>query len=190
MRMSLMWVMVGGLVCSCAAIPKPSPSSPEAGDTAGVSFQLLAAGPEGGAAQGLANRAELASGTRVALRLVPEVPGYVYLWHRGADTKALPERLAPPPGGNAIRSLPRAPLALPAEGQWYKLDDQPGKEVFYLVASRQPLDGPAQEALLATIPDEREPPTSSTGNRDGGVTYRVAMDASGVARFAFVLLHR
>lgn len=162
--------------------------APRAGG--GVSFQLLAAGPEGGAARALPYRAELTSGARFALRIVVEQPAHVYIWHRGGAAGASPELLLPSAGAAATQTLPQAPLMVPAQGQWYTLDRQPGKEVFYVVAAREVLDDARLAALATEIDAEREPPSTTSRDRDGGPAYRVAMDESGLARLAFVLLHR
>lgn len=186
------------LAAGCAttsAVTNTGGPAPEAGTTrggggGGLSFQLVVTGGEGTAARGVPNRVELPSGTRFAVRLVAEQPAYVYAWHRGDGPTAKAERILPAEGGAATQALPQAPIVLPAEGQWFSLDDKPGKEYFYAIASTAALDEGKLQAIAADIPIDREPPMTSASDRDGGPLYRAGADETGLARLVFTIVHR
>lgn len=190
-RMSALPVLVLSALplLGCAAHGTGATAPEAATRSGGLAFQLLTAS-DGAAVRALPYRAPLQSGARFALRIVAEQPAYLYVWHRGGAPGATPEALLPAPGDAAAPTLPQQPLVLPGEGQWFTLDNQPGKELFYVVAAREPLDSARLTAVVAQIPTEREPPSTTSSDRIPGPTYRVAMDQSGLCRLAFVLQHQ
>jgi hypothetical protein len=83
---------------------------------------------------------ELESGTRLKFLVEPLSAGSVYLLLLDAegDLQVLYRQLA---------SGAEDPAYVPAGRQWFQLDEQPGRETFFILASREPLN--ELDALLA-----------------------------------------
>lgn len=186
---------VGGLclVVGCAQpspAPQPALRSPAAATTPAmvrpaVGLQVVLRGPAGVATRALAHREKLPTGARVALQLTVRGarPLWLYAYHRGVDGALEPLQAQP------ARVAPGQLYERPEAGLWYRLEGTGGRETFYVIAAAEPL-GAGLEAVLARLPDEREPPPlSSTSNRFPGPMYQQALDEHGVAAAVFTLLH-
>jgi len=81
-------------------------------------------------------KARLRTGDKLKMYLKTRHPCYFYLFHQGPDSRLT--LLFPP-------SLPTkalnggARMTIPAEGQWFELDEQTGTETFHVLVSATPL---------------------------------------------------
>lgn len=181
-----------GWLGGCAAPVSPPPlaaqsaalSASRAASGAAVNLQVVLRGPEGIATRAVAHRDSLPTGARVALRLTVEGPQPLWLHAYHRNPAGTLEALQPPQ-----QRGPGEVLELPGAGLWFRLADAPGKESFYVLASPSPL-GARLDAVLAALPDDREPPPlSSTSSRFPGPSYRQELGERGVATLAFTLVH-
>ncbi|MFO0575746.1 MAG: hypothetical protein U1A78_17250 [Polyangia bacterium] len=150
-----------------------------------MSLQVVLRGPAGVATRALASREKLPTGARVALhlRVRGARPLWLYAYHRGAGGALEPLQERP------ARVAPGELYERPDAGLWYRLEGTGGRETFYVLAAAEPL-AERLDAVLAALPEEREPPPlSSTSNRFPGPTYQQDLDEHGVATAVFTLLH-
>lgn len=149
-----------------------------------LKLQVKAVGPSGW--HELVPGATLQSRDRLdlAVEVSQEAHLYVVQW----TAKESLSVLSPGEGGTPIKALPNHVVHLPGSGKWFQLDDTPGSEVLYVIASPHPMATPAVKALIASgrFLDEREPPpTVSDKKRGSWLQTMLTADRAAVLRFPY-----
>lgn len=126
------------------------------------------------------------SGAKIDLAVESSHPVHLYvgLWTaKDALTLLSPLEQDPP-----IIAPKQTIVHLPGPGLWYQLDGNPGKEVLYVVASRQPLSADRVKHILSagSLFDEREPPPTVSDKKRGPWLQTVLpVDEPAVLRFPY-----
>ena len=142
--------MVAALTLGClATLPSPAADTPV--PTVELRWALGAQPAGNGKTSGIDKDMQLADGTRLKFLVEPKSPASVYLilLDSGNNLEVLYRETAGPSGAD--------PAYLPPGGRWFELDDEAGRETFFLLASVEPLT--ALDELLAehaaATPDTR-----------------------------------
>ncbi len=104
---------------------------------------------------GLAEGATLRSGDSIRIEFSLESEGFAYLFLLGSTGK--PSLLYPSEdAAPGVKLSPHTTISLPAENQWYQLDENPGDETIYLIISASAIEDIHQRAF----PPSTSRPTS------------------------------
>lgn len=140
------------LLAACAGSPpQPEPlyqvtSRGVVRSAAVVSLEVEARDRMTGQTRLVAPQEDLRSGDQISMRVQVEQPAYVYVVQVAPGER--PTVLYPT--GSEQLALPGSPLALPAPGSWFEVDDKAGADRVYVIASVQPL-GKAAPTLCAAL---------------------------------------
>lgn len=120
------------LGCSGAAVKTDGPAARKPAD---VSLEIGLASEERKEAQLLEVLGDAASGTEFSLKLWSAQAAYVYSAQSSAS--GTPELLSPRAADPPVQTEGTKKLILPAEGEWFKLDEKPGRERILVLFSRR-----------------------------------------------------
>lgn len=168
-----------------------------------VSLQVKTPTQVGVGWRALAPGDELTIGDRFALRIEVSAPVYLYVSQRSPGGQLV--ALLPPEGTAPAQVAPGLVTQLPSgDGAWFQLDDKPGEEDLYVVASTALMDRKAVQSEMDRAPKDRgDPPPLAGGKNKRSADPvekrgydRVAqalvkpLDTRGVAVLRFWLRHR
>lgn len=120
----------------------PQPAPPQQpiypGGYIGLKYKIMLLGPNGYVRE-VPETYPFRSGMRFRLLFEPNVDGYLYIFHKGSNSKG--SRLFPDPRiNNGQRTVQRYQEVLIPYSGWFKFDAQTGVEDLYIFVSPQPLD--------------------------------------------------
>lgn len=151
--LAVLWLIAAG----CP--PGPRPTAAEAV----VALQIKSPTGTGTGWRTLAPGDTLHSGERFGLRIEVTAPVYLHVAQRSTGGQAV--TLWPAAGAQAALASPGRVTQLPAtDGGWFQLDEQPGEEDIYVVASRAPVtQKEIQRAIDGAPRDRGDPPPTADG---------------------------
>ena len=129
---------IWGVVCSVSLFAATVSFGAEAGDGEVKfrwAFGLLEAAGAGGVVTRVGGDTEMKSGDRIKMYIEPATDGFIYLFYLSSQGDL--ERLFPA-GSDPLRAGSPG-VYIPQGDLWFRLDDHPGTETFYLLASSRRL---------------------------------------------------
>ena len=167
-----------GMFYEPPAPPRPRPGQGQLPPFIGLRYKILLLGPDGYTRE-VPETFPFVSGQRFRLVFQPNINGFLYIFHKGSNSKGM--RLFPDPrineGRNRVNKFEE--VMVPAQG-WFRFDNQTGMEDLYVFVTPRPLDafnnlqygsdgalpqGGWQQVTAATSDMQRPRPDAARGDR-------------------------
>lgn len=187
---SQLWVL---LLCACHG-PELKPT--ELGNPSPalnlVSLELRMAKRDDGGWQSVMPGATLQSGTEFSVNVTAGQTAYVYVGQRSGNAEV--SLVFPGVGQAPVAHSAGRMVSIPAAGQWFRVDDRPGRETLFALVSSKPHEPQVAQRLLLERADSacaktRDPPPPEVKVRDRGSAVSGMMGDDGLVVLCFPFVH-
>jgi hypothetical protein len=184
--------MLLGLAALAGCAGAPVKAEPSAVDAPGIISLAVRTASKGGPGwQAVPPGAQLHSGTEFALNITAGTAAFIYVGQHPAGGEI--SLIYPAAESQGVRADPSHSAYLPADGQWFQLDEHPGEETLLLLASTHPQDARTARQLLTERGDQacvklRDPPPEIPV-RDRGEGVKATLGEDGLAVLCFPFHH-
>ena len=136
--------------------------------------------------------ATLQSGTEFSVNITASQTAYVFVGQRTGNAEV--SLVFPSAGQAAVPQAAGQTVSIPAAGQWFRVDERPGRETLFALVSSQPHDAQAAQRLLSERADSacaktRDPPPPEVKVRDRGNSVSGLMGDDGIVVLCFPFVH-